>query len=270
MEGGTYDYENKYKYQISIQKKSVRDGNFHHTCGGAIISDFHILTAAHCFVEENDLDKYQIKAGTSNLKETGILRSINSVVMDRRYPEKQDFDVAVIQLKNSLSIKHNSQYLSKINLPTDSTKSYMNNLATVTGFGLNGYKRGKDVNGKEIRIPKKDPWRRFMEVKVMQVPGNPACLLKNILCVVTIAKTSSRSINQNLCSGDSGGPLVYENTVIGVFSRSNEKDIMTDKKPIYFMKVSNFMGFIRQAMANEQDGIVKCGGSRVFSCMRFK
>ena len=75
----------------------------------------------------------------------------------------------------------------------------MNSLATVTGFGLNGYKRGKDVNGKEILIPKIDPWRRFMEVKVMQVPGNPACLLKNVLCVVPIAKTSSCPINQNLC-----------------------------------------------------------------------
>ncbi|KAL7302583.1 hypothetical protein TKK_0005214 [Trichogramma kaykai] len=268
MEGGTYDYENKYKYQISIQKKSVRDGNFHHTCGGAIISDFHILTAAHCFDEENDLTKYQIKAGTSNLKETGIVLSINSVVMDRRYPERQDFDVAVIQLKNSLNTKKNSKYLSKIDLPTGSTKSYMNNLATITGFGLNGYERGKDVNGKEIRIPKRDPWRRFMDVKVMQVPGNPACLLKNVLCVVTIAKTSSCSKNQNLCSGDSGGPLVYKNTVIGVLSRGT--DIMSDKKPEYFMKVSSFMGFIRQAMANEQEGIVKCGGSRVFSCMRFK
>lgn len=108
-----------------------------------------------------------------------------------------------MQLKSSLNTKQNAKYLSKIDLPTGSTKSYMNNLATVTGFGLNGYKRGKDVNGKEILIPKMDLWRRFMDVKVMQVPGNPACIFKNILCVGPISKASSSSsscpINQNLC-----------------------------------------------------------------------
>lgn len=53
-------------------------------CGGTIISERKILTAAHCLEGKNNVKKLQVRVGSSNPSEGGVLVSVIKI---RSHPE---------------------------------------------------------------------------------------------------------------------------------------------------------------------------------------
>lgn len=51
--GGSYSVKGQFPYQVSIQV------NGKHNCGGSIIADQYILTAAHCLIKDDNIAVYQ-------------------------------------------------------------------------------------------------------------------------------------------------------------------------------------------------------------------
>lgn len=64
--GGNRAIPGQFPYQVSIRVNFT--GAFEHNCGGSIITDRFIVTAAHCFLAEfpHDLDRYRIFIGAFN------------------------------------------------------------------------------------------------------------------------------------------------------------------------------------------------------------
>lgn len=64
--GGDEAVQEKFKYQVSVQVYNK------HTCGGGIVSERHILTAAHCVINSKDNTfkkiKFSIVAGVIDAK----------------------------------------------------------------------------------------------------------------------------------------------------------------------------------------------------------
>lgn len=99
--GGFYTIEDEFPYIVSLQN------NGQHTCGGAIISDQHILTAAHCvYMAVYPYSNLVVVSGTKSLLEGGQRHAISQVIVHPSFIMSGQYsfpnDVAVIKVKNKL------------------------------------------------------------------------------------------------------------------------------------------------------------------------
>lgn len=77
--------------------------NYRHTCGGAIVNENTVITAAHC--TQNAASNYQIRAGSSSQHEGGQVIQVSQIYNHPEYSRNTfDNDVAIVKLERRLTI----------------------------------------------------------------------------------------------------------------------------------------------------------------------
>lgn len=71
--GGEEAEDNFAPYQVSLQT------SFGHNCGGSIISDRWVLTAAHC-IYGYGVNQYQIRMGTNDYRSGGVVHLTEKLI----------------------------------------------------------------------------------------------------------------------------------------------------------------------------------------------
>jgi len=200
--GGQDVQKNEYPWQVAL----VRTGSSSPFCGGSLLSDRTVLTAAHC---ATDVSRFQVMVGEHDHSVgDGELRiTPASWTSHPSYNSgNQDNDFAIIQLASPVTF---TAAVSPVCLPTSSSSSFAGKTATVTGWGT------LSSGGSQPNI--------LQEVDVT-VSTNTQCMsgtaysngdiTSNMLCASAGGKDS--------CQGDSGGPLVSKEggsfSLIGVVS----------------------------------------------------
>lgn len=118
--GGSNAPPRKFTHQVSLQDENG------HFCGGSIISESWVLTAAHCTFEIDHI----VVSGTLN-RYGGIRHAAKSIIVHEDFNNKSlANDIAVIELKNSI---HFNRYNQAIQLADSYPPSDI--YATVTGWG---------------------------------------------------------------------------------------------------------------------------------------
>lgn len=138
-----------YPYQISLQMDARGGGagffffqqpksNHSHFCGGSIINENYIVTAAHC-IEGFNVSKMSVFAGSRDLREesSGFRSRIDSCVIHPEYVELNNSDVAVCRMRQPLPMGEN---IAPIGLGKEHVGGGVN--CTLTGWGYTSMIRG--------------------------------------------------------------------------------------------------------------------------------
>lgn len=215
-------------------------------CGGSIISDRHVLSAAHCTVPS--ITKVYVRAGSIYLTSGGILIFVpraNIVNHPDFHPVSLAHDISVLHLTTRLQF---SSAIQPINLPTanEAILSHENAMSRVSGWGLTNQHGGSSSEH-----------LRFVDLRVI---SNAVCrtyyrgqnqIQNGVLCAVGPNAHLPGGQNQGHCSGDSGGPLVIYTlnryVQIGVVSFSAQGGDCL-RKPSGFTRIGWFLNFIQQAV----------------------
>jgi len=224
----------KYPWQISLEKSGK------HLCGGAIISDSWILTAAHCLVKY-DPSAFTVVVGQHDRlgKKTGQpkIHAIAQIIQHEGWSnelmnkDKEAKDIALIKLQKAIDLT--SPYAAVVPLAEEGSDFEGNQDCVITGWGKLGFlQKMPDV----LQEAQADVWNQEKCVFWM---GD--MIQENHVCVGTQHKTGS-------CQGDSGGPLVCKTgdhyTLAGVTSFG----IATcpTSSPSAYSRVSFFRGWIKK------------------------
>ncbi|KYM97521.1 PREDICTED: proclotting enzyme-like [Cyphomyrmex costatus] len=181
-------------------------------CGGSLINDRHVLTAAHCVANMNswDVARLIIRLGDYNIRTNTeirhIERRVKRVVRHRGFNSRTLYnDVALLTLSEPVEF---TEQIRPICLPSGS-QLYSGKTATVIGWGSLRESGPQPAVLQEVSIP---VWSNS-ECKLKYGAAAPGGIVDSFLCAGRAAKDS--------CSGDSGGPLMVNDgrwTQVGIVS----------------------------------------------------
>ncbi|XP_043283176.1 transmembrane protease serine 9-like [Venturia canescens] len=220
--GGRDAPEGRFPYQVSLQKSS-------HFCGGSILNERWILTAAHCLVRQS-ASQIHVVAGTNSLTIGGDYYQAELLVPHKLYnPLLLANDVGLIRVDRDIEFNDKVQ---PIKLPTsDSTKD--GDTVTLSGWG---------------RIRVNGPIPDDLQEINLKVLSHFSC--KRVHWIVTRKHICTLTkVGEGACNGDSGGPLVAGDSQVGIvsFGRPCAKGY-----PDVYTRVYKFVDWIEQTMENKR------------------
>ncbi|XP_014231259.1 chymotrypsin-2-like [Trichogramma pretiosum] len=248
-------------------------GHGKYVCGGSIIGDYHVLTAAHCVMKnsrEFHDDVLQrglnVVAGTSNLRDLRAEHAKTRRVVKMYVPKAYDLgrlrgDIAVLKLNEPLGLNVFTNQLQEVALPPKENTNYAGQKAIVTGFGYTRYWSPQENLRQTNPYVKLSENLKYLKTKVLD---QNLCMQKQltqpsntIICAQADQNEYNWKEYQGTCKGDSGGPLVVHGVVIGVASHTISSHQCSEwYTPSFYTSVAVWKPFIELAMQDQTRGMI--------------
>ncbi|XP_075974836.1 trypsin CFT-1-like [Anticarsia gemmatalis] len=198
---------------------------YRHICGGTILNNRSILTAAHCFAVGDDLRRNRFRVGSSWATSGGVVHTASRIIMHPQFFIIWN-DIAIMQTGNAISyndvVRPGSFAGPNSNIPDDTA-------VWAAGWGRTGPNDGNSEQLKHVQL-----WT-MNQAACLQHWGN---IDDDMICV------QAREENTGQCNGDSGGPLYFNNVVIGVLSFGGNVCGVREN-PTVSMRVSRYIHWIQ-------------------------
>ncbi|KAL1497555.1 hypothetical protein ABEB36_008496 [Hypothenemus hampei] len=199
--GGRGAVFGEFPWQVLVRESTWLGLFTKNKCGGVLISDKYVITAAHCqpgFLASlvAVFGEYDISGDLESRKP--VSRNVKRVIVHRKYDAATfENDLALLELESPVKF---DAHIIPICLPPDNS-DYTKRMATVTGWGRLKYGGGVPSVLQEVQVP-------IMENHVCQdmfrTAGHSKVILESFLCA------GYANGQKDACEGDSGGPLVVQ------------------------------------------------------------
>jgi secreted trypsin-like serine protease len=225
--GGEKTDIKQHPWQVALQFK----GTFF--CGGSIIAQRWVLTAAHCFAFSKSGGDWRAKAGATNYATAGAWGEVERVIVHEKYNSSTyENDIALIKLKQPPPGR-------VIPLVDASATLQVGQPLEVTGWGATQEGSGGAKELLKASVPYADT----------TVCNDPASYNGRVRAGMICAGYREGGVDS--CQGDSGGPLVWRTSdgpvLVGVVSFGD--GCARKLKYGIYTRVSAYRDWIDRAMA---------------------
>ncbi|XP_061398825.1 serine protease SP24D-like [Musca vetustissima] len=184
--GGAVARDGQFPYQVSVRWGGA------HVCGGSIISETFVVTAAHCLTMGTP--EQNVRAGSRFIFYGGQVRQAAETYVHADYKDF-DNDIGLIQLSEPLLFN------TRVNAVPLATHEPPSGVPVVTsGWGRTS------SNGTVVNALR---YNTLMALTSLDCSRRLPAIPESVICL-------AHSQGNGVCDGDSGGPAVYNGELVGV------------------------------------------------------
>ncbi|XP_068559862.1 tissue-type plasminogen activator isoform X3 [Cebidichthys violaceus] len=240
MFGGRQSDITEQPWQAAINVYQARHRKHFHRCGGVLIDSCWVLSAAHCFEDNDKAEKLEVILGRTFRKQNSSSEQIFKVEKywnhEKFNNETFDNDIALLKLKTDIGIcAVNSPEVLPACLPERGLV-----LPDWTECEISGYGKDSEFAAEFSERVKRGYVRLWPKERCVPDVLSQRTITSNMLCA-----GDTRGLD-DACKGDSGGPLVCRNndkmTLMGVISWGDGCGQMD--KPGVYTRVTHYVDWI--------------------------